>query len=69
MHLVELGRDIHSLKNPRYIQNNATFEGNRNRLEQIRIEHDLGERQQETDNPYSRQAVIQHQLQKEGGND
>lgn len=45
LHLVDLGRDIHYLKNPRYIQNNASLEANRNRLEKIRVEHDLGDRQ------------------------
>lgn len=67
LYLSQLGSQINYLKNPRYVQNPATLENNKSRLENLRIRYDLGEKEDQVENPYSRQAVVQHQLNKGDG--
>lgn len=66
-YLEDLRKSIESLNRERNYRNPATLEKNGDRLERVRIGYNLGEKMSKgEDNPYGREALIQHQMRGEG---
>ena len=61
-YITELSTSIKGMNIPRNYVNEATKPSASENLEKLRVRYDFGGKEEADDNPYSRQAVIKHQM-------